>query len=82
MNLLRCYIEVGSSHQTSFIDMRDVIGFTIAPIKYTNKYNGTETKYTVRVFSKHLDLSIYLCHQFESEKLAEIFINNLTSGRE
>lgn len=78
MNLLRCYIEVGSSHQTSFIDMKDVIGFTIVPIKYTNQYNGTETKYIVRVFSKHIDFSIYLCPQFDSEKLAEIFIENLT----
>lgn len=78
MNLLRCYIEVGSNHQTSFIDMKDIIGFTIVPIKYTNQYNGTETKYIVRVFSKHIDLLIYLCPQFESEKLAEIFIENLT----
>lgn len=81
MNLLRCYIEVGSSHQTSFIDMKDVIGFTIAPIKYTNKYNGTETKYLVSVFSKHIDFLIYLCPQFESEKLAEIFIENLIRGK-
>lgn len=75
MNLLRCYIEVGSNHQTSFIDMKDVIGFTIAPVKY----NGTETKYLVRVFSKHINFLIYLCQQFDSEKLAEIFIENLTS---
>ena len=79
MNLLRCYIEVGSNHQTSFIDMKDVIGFTIAPLKYNNQYNGTETKYLVRVFSKHINFLIYLCQQFDSEKLAEIFIENLTS---
>ena len=82
MNLLKCYIEVESGHQTSFIDLKDVIGFTIVPIKYKNRYNGIETEYTVRVFSKHLDFSIYLCHQFDSEELAEEFIENLKSWEE
>ena len=82
MNLLKCYIEVESGHQTSFIDIKDVIGFTIVPIKYQNQFNGTETKYTVRVFSKHLDFLIYLCYQFESKELAEKYIENLTSWEE
>ena len=83
MKVLRCYIERSTDNfAVSFLDMKEIIGYSIVPIPYVNKDNYYITDYKVQVLTKTLKSPVYLENTFNSVEDATKYISTLVKVKE